>query len=150
MPTVTSEITVDTNVDQVYALAKNVEKFPEFMPDVESVKITADDGMGRTTSEWVGKIKQFNRTLKWTEEDVWNDAERACSFRQLKGDFTEYSGVWKFEPEGGNEKTKIVLAIDYAFEVPLIGSIIKGVLQKLVQQNCDQMLEALKKHAESL
>lgn len=149
MPTVNSGITIRADIDRVYSLARDVERFPEFMPDVESVKIVEDDGAGHTVSEWVGKIKQFNRTLKWTEEDYWNDSEKLCTFTQLKGDFTEYGGVWKFESTNDGQETQALLTIDYSFDVPLIGSLIKGVLQKLVQQNCDNMLQSLKQHAES-
>ncbi|NCO32599.1 MAG: hypothetical protein AUJ92_06115 [Armatimonadetes bacterium CG2_30_59_28] len=148
MPTVLSEITIDSPPDAVYALAKDVEKFPDFMPDIESVKIVKDDGRGRTVSEWVGKIRQFNRTLKWTEEDFWNDTERVCEFKQTKGDFTEYGGVWRFSPSKEPNATEIELQVDYVFDIPLIGNLIKAVLQKLVQQNADSILQALKKHAE--
>ena len=148
MPTVVSEITINAPPDKVYALARDVESFPDFMPDVESVKILEQDSSGRTVSEWVGKIRQFNRIIRWTEEDIWNDAERLCQFKQIKGDFTSYGGVWRFVPAMEGAATKVELQIDYTFEVPLIGSLIKAVLQKLVQQNADNMLQALKKHAE--
>ena len=148
MPTVQSQTRIDTNIEKVYAIARDVEKFPQFMPDVESVRILEDDGSGRVVSEWIGKIRQFNRTLKWIEEDVWDDKTKTCTFRQLKGDFTEYGGEWTFSPSEDGKGTESVLRVHYTFDVPLIGGIIKGVLQKLVQQNGDNMLQSLKQYAE--
>jgi ribosome-associated toxin RatA of RatAB toxin-antitoxin module len=145
MPTITSTITVNADVEKVYALAKDVEHFPDFMDDVEKVTVVERDG-NRTVTDWVGKIRQFNRTVKWTEEDLWDDAAKTCAFEQLKGDFSLYRGTWKFEPSNGG--TRMTLVLEYEFDVPLIGPIIKGVVQKLVQANSDQMLQALKREVE--
>ena len=145
MPIVRSSIEINATIDKVYALAKDVERFPEIMPDVESVKIVAREG-NRTISQWVGVIRQFKRTVKWTEEDEWDDKQRRCVFRLTQGDFSKYEGRWDFlEVDGG---TKMVLVLDYEFSVPLIGPIIKGVVQKLVTANCEAMLRALKGEAE--
>jgi ribosome-associated toxin RatA of RatAB toxin-antitoxin module len=145
MPTITSEITVHADVEKVYALAKDVEHFPDIMADVEKITVLEREG-NRTVTEWVGKIRQFNRTVKWTEEDHWNDAERSCAFEQIKGDFSLYRGLWKFEPANGG--TRMTLTLEYEYDVPLIGPLIKKVVQKLVKANCDQMLDALKREAE--
>jgi len=145
MPTITSEIIVNADVEKVYALAKDVERFPDIMPDVEKVTVIERAG-SRTVTEWVGKIRQFNRTVKWTEEDHWDDAAKTCTFEQLKGDFSLYRGTWKFAPANGG--TRMTLIVEYEYDVPLIGPLIRKVVQKLVQANCDQMLAALKRAAE--
>lgn len=146
MPHLETEITVAADPDTVYAVAKDVERFPEFMPDVERVTILERDE-GHTVSRWEGRIKQFNRAIRWTEEDWWDDEKRVCRFRQTEGDFTAYEGVWSFHPHG--DGTRVELSLDYEYEVPLIGKIIQGVLLKLVRQNCTNMLEAIKRKCES-
>lgn len=148
MPTVQVQTTIHADIEKVYAIARDVEKFSQFMPDIESVRILEDDGSGRVVSEWAGKIRQFNRTLRWIEEDVWDDNSKTCTFRQLQGDFSEYGGEWTFSPSEDGKSTDSVLRVCYTFDVPLIGGIIKGVLQKLVHQNCDNMLQSLKQYAE--
>ena len=146
MPHIDRAIEIAANIEPVYALAKDVEQFPEFMPDLEAVTILERDG-GHTVSQWQGRIKQFNRAIKWTEEDWWDDAAKTCRFEQTEGDFTAYSGVWRFEPTGPG--TKALLSIDYEYDVPLVGKIIQGVLLKLVRQNCQNMLDALKGKCET-
>ena len=150
MPQVTSQVTINAPLQKVWELAQNVEKFPDIMPDLDSVEVLersqpAPDRT-RVVTEWKGKIKQFNRSIMWTEEDIWNKAEHECHFWQLKGDFTEYRGVWKFVPRG--DTTVVDLKVNYAFEIPLIGALMKSVLQKLMQGNADMMAQALKKEAE--
>ena len=146
MPTVESEIIVETPVDEVYALAKDIERFPEFMADVQSVEILEDDPP-RRLSRWVGIVKEFNQTITWIEEDWWDDEQYRCSFHQTEGDYSQYQGEWKFDqhPQG----TQVYLKIDFEYDVPLIGALIKGLLQRKMQQNCESMLAALKQQAET-
>ena len=145
MATVESIIVIAAPVGEVYAIARDVERFPEFMEDVQAVEILEEEGE-RRVSHWVGLIKEFNRTLEWTEEDFWNDEEHSCRFGMLEGDFTEYGGTWVFEEDQGGTLAKLV--VDYEYAVPLIGPLIKKLLHRKVQENCDNMLAAIKFQAE--
>ena len=145
MPTVTSEAVIAAPVEPVYAIARDVERFPQFMEDVAEVEIL-ERTPERQVSRWVGVVKEFNRQIKWTEEDFWNEADHSCEFRMIEGDFSEYSGTWSFAAEG--EGTRATLVINYAYNVPLIGALIQSVLKKKMQQNCDSMLQAIKAEAE--
>ncbi|RYX85651.1 hypothetical protein EON83_04750 [bacterium] len=150
MPKVTSKVLINAPFDAVWTLAQNVEDFPRIMPDLDKVLVLqkgeTTPGTLRTVTEWHGKIRQFNRSIVWTEEDIWNRSKGECHFWQLKGDFTEYKGLWKFTPQG--EATELDLEVEYAFEIPLIGALMKTVLQKLMQSNADMMSSALKTESE--
>jgi uncharacterized membrane protein len=145
MATVESMIVIPAPVETVYAIAKDVERFPEFMDDVQDVQILEEEG-SRRVSHWVGLIEEFNRTLEWTEEDYWDDENHSCRFEMLEGDFTEYSGIWTFEEDEAGALVNLV--VDYEYAVPLIGPLIKKLLHRKVQQNCDNMLSAIKEQAE--
>jgi len=145
MPTVSSEIFIAAPVERVYAIARDIERFPQFMEDVDEVEIL-EQTEERQVSRWAAAVKEFNRQIRWTEEDFWNAEDRSCEFRMIEGDFSEYSGTWKFEPAG--EGTKATLVVNYAYNVPLIGALIQGVLKKKTQQNIDSMLAAIKAEAE--
>jgi ribosome-associated toxin RatA of RatAB toxin-antitoxin module len=150
MPQVKNKVTINAPFDTVWALAQDVEKFPAIMPDLEKVEILEKSEPSpqttRTVTEWHSRIKQFNRSIVWTEEDIWNEEKGSCDFWQLKGDFTQYKGSWTFRERGNT--TELDLSIDYSFEIPLVGALMKGVLQKLMQQNVDMMSTALKGEAE--
>ena len=82
MPTVQNSISIEAPVEEVFRVAMDVERFPEFMPDVRSVRVLerSDDGL-RTVVEWVGDIPEFKTTVTWVEEDRWDPAEHTCRFR---------------------------------------------------------------------
>jgi len=146
MPTVESRVAVQAPLADVYALSRNIEAFPEFMPDVMAVTILDQSPDGHQVSKWVGIVKEFKRTIQWTEEDYWDDAAHTCTFRQTEGDFGLYQGDWAFkEADGG---TEVVLTLEYEYDVPLIGNLIKGLLHRKMQENCDNMLAAIKAQAE--
>ena len=145
VPIVTVETTVNAPAEKVYELAKGVERFPEFMPEVESVKVLSREGSD-TVTHWVGKIKEFNRTIEWTEQDHWFDDDMRCEFAQVKGDFAVYKGTWAFcaDPAG----TFVSLHLEYDYHVPLIGALLNKVIFNKMTQNCQNMLNALKAEAE--
>jgi ribosome-associated toxin RatA of RatAB toxin-antitoxin module len=145
VPEVHSEILVDAPPERVYGLAKDVEGFPEFLPNVEQVSVRAREG-NRTVTEWVGLVPEFRRTIRWVEEDLWDDAGMRCTFRSLSGDWDRYEGEWGFAPEG--EGTRVRLKIVYGYNVPLIGPLIKKLLHKLVGRNAEETLEGLRQRAE--
>ena len=148
MSTVESSVIIQGDVDKVFALARDVESFPEFMPDVKKVTIIerSPDGC-RVVSEFVGYIKDFKMTIKWTEADEWDIQAKTCRFKLVKGDFKEYSGLWTFESVDGG--TRFSSAIDFEYEIPLIGPIIKTLVARLMKQNVDNMLNAIKAKAEN-
>lgn len=145
MPIVTAEVNIAASPERVYQLAKEVERFPEFMPDVESVEVLSREGSA-TLTRWVGKVKEFNRTIHWTEQDRWFDEEMRCEFEQTEGDFSLYRGTWEFRPDQGG--TFVSLHLEYDYHVPLIGSLLQRVIFNKMKQNCQNMLDALKAEAE--
>lgn len=143
MPRVEVQTFVRAPADHAYAVAKDVEQFPEFMPDVESLKVVERDG-NRTVTAWVGRIQ--GRRVAWTEEDEWDDAQRVCRFRQRQGDFDRFEGTWAFEPAPGGCSVRLV--VDYELHIPLLGPVLNNLVRQLVQKNVEGMLEALRRRAE--
>lgn len=147
MGTVVCERPAAAPVERVYALAKEVERFPEIMPDVESVEVLEREG-NRTKTRWVGLIKQLNRRIKWVEQDEWDDERHVCVFDQVEGDYKTYRGTWSFTPtESGG--TLMRLEVEVEIDVPLVGALLRGVVMKLTRQNAEGMLEALAQRAEA-
>ena len=145
MPEVHSEIVINAPVERVYEVAKEVERLPGFLPNVERVTILSRE-KGRTVSEWVGLVPEFKRTLKWVEEDLWDDVSRRCEFHSVSGDWDRYDGVWSFS--GEDDGARVCLDIAYEYNVPLIGPLIKKLLHKLVERSAVETLEGLRSMAE--
>ncbi len=130
-------------LDQVYRLAKDVEAFPSFMSDVESIRVLQREG-NRTVTEWVGVVQ--GRRVRWVEDDDWDDARHVCSFRQRDGDFTRYEGTWTFS--GTTQGTETTLVVDFELELPLAGALLSNLLKVLVRKNLESMLGAMKARLE--
>ena len=144
-----SKITIQAPLDVVWELAQDVTKLPDIMPDLDIVRVlereVLSDTSTRTVTEWHGRIKKLNRKMQWVEEDVWDATDHTCRFKQLRGDFTEYNGEWRFREENG--ATVADLVVNYSFEIPLLGAVVRQVLKKLVQENSDTMLRCLSDEA---
>jgi ribosome-associated toxin RatA of RatAB toxin-antitoxin module len=138
-------LVIDAPVNRVYELAQDIERLPEFLPNVERVTVQRREH-GKVLSEWAGRVPEFNRNIAWVEEDVWDDAAHRCDFTLVSGDWDQYDGSWSFEEENG--RTRVVLDIRYEYNVPLIGALIKKLLQKLVARSADETLEGLRRMAE--
>ncbi len=149
MPHIENTVLVNAPLEAVFAAARDQETFPQFMPDVESVAISerSADGL-RSVSEWVAVASDFKLKVRWTEEDLWDEAAHTLTFRQLKGDYTAYGGTWVFTAEGEGA-TRFQSEIDYDLEIPLIGALLKAVVARLMRDNTQKILEAIKTRAEA-
>ena len=143
VPQVTATALIRAPLQDVYRQAQDVEAFPSFMPDVQSVRVLAREG-SRTVTEWVGIVQ--GRRVRWVEEDEWDDAGYRCTFRQREGDFTRYEGVWTFAPAPGGTHT--TLTVDFELDLPLAGALLSTLLRALVRKNLESMLEALRRRLE--
>ena len=147
MPEITNTIEIAAEPDRVYRTARDVESFPVFMPDVESVRVLerSDDGR-RLVTDWVGLLPEFRLKVRWAEEDLWDDDTRTCRFTQVRGDFKSYSGTWQFRPS--HQGTVFESVVRYEIEIPLVGPLIQGVIKKKMRENVGRLQEALKRHVE--
>jgi coenzyme Q-binding protein COQ10 len=140
---VESTIVVDAPARDVYELAKDQARFPEFMPDVESVAIIETDG-ARVVSRWKTLVEEA--PIEWIEEDLFDDEALRVDYRLLEGDLDKFEGTWRFED--GDGRTHVTLVVDFDFGVPTLAELIGPTLHKKVRENAEMMLAALKREAE--
>ncbi len=149
MGVVFAEVDVSVEPEIAFRIASEVEKYPDFMPDVKEVRVLErrDDGYARTA--WVGhaKVASIDKLIRWTEEEWWDEKKLTSRFELLEGDYKHYRGEWAFEPVDGG--TRIRLKVDFDLGLPLIGPMIVKLLDKIMQNNIDGMLHAIKNRAES-
>ncbi|MBD5635342.1 MAG: SRPBCC family protein [Candidatus Eremiobacteraeota bacterium] len=144
MPFVESTIVVRAPARTVYDLAKDQERFPDFMPDVELVTVLERNG-DRVVSRWKTLVEEA--PIEWIEEDVFDDARLRVDYRLLEGDLDTFEGAWTFEECDG--ATFVKLEVEYDFGVPTLAELIGPTLHKKVRENCEMMLAALKREAEA-
>jgi len=143
MPYVETSIEVTASAKVVYELAKEQERFPEFMPDVESVEVL-ERHPDHVITRWKTLVEEA--PIEWTEEDRFDDEAPRIDYKLLEGDLDKFEGSWTFAERDG--KTRVVLGVDYDFGVPTLAELIGPTLQRKVQENSEMMLRALKEEAE--
>jgi ribosome-associated toxin RatA of RatAB toxin-antitoxin module len=143
MPYVESSIAIAAPARVVYELAKEQERFPQFMPDVETVVIL-ERHADRIITRWKTLVEEA--PIEWTEEDRFNDDELRIDYKLLEGDLDKFEGAWTFDERDG--VTHVLLGVDYDFGVPTLAELIGPTLQRKVRENSEMMLAALKAEAE--
>ena len=143
MPYVETSIDIKAPRKRIYDLAKDMESYPDFMPDVESVKILERKG-NETVTRWKTLVEEA--PIEWTEVDVFDDEDTRIDYKLIEGDLDKFEGAWTFEERDG--VTKVVLGVDYDFGVPSLAELIGPLLQKKVEENSMMMLRALKERCE--
>ncbi len=145
MPTVETTVWINAPLEKVYAIAKDSERYPEFMKEVQSLTVVEREA-GRVVSDWVGVVPTFGLKVRWRQEELWDDAAHASAFRQLSGDYDKLEGTWKFREENGG--TRFDQFVDYEYNVPTLGPLVKKVIHKIVQNNLESVNEGFKQRAE--
>ncbi|MCS7253967.1 MAG: SRPBCC family protein [Armatimonadota bacterium] len=147
MPTVICEKFVKAPPEVVFNTARDVERYVIFMGNVESIKVLSDDGVVRIT-EWVVNVPVLGRRLRWLERDVWDSSLLSCSFEMVEGDMDSYSGEWRFERS--EDGTLMRLTISYEYDIPLVGQLLRKIIERLVEANANSILDAVKNASEGI
>jgi coenzyme Q-binding protein COQ10 len=144
MPYVETSIVIAAPARVVYELAKDQEHFPQFMPDVESVKVL-ERHPEYILTRWKTLVEEA--PIEWTEEDRFDDETLRIDYKLLEGDLDKFEGAWTFAENGG--QTHVVLGVDFDFGVPTLAELIGPTLERKVRENSEMMLQALKQEAEA-
>jgi ribosome-associated toxin RatA of RatAB toxin-antitoxin module len=141
---VESEILIDAPARDVYELAKEQERFPDFMPDVETVTVL-ERHPDYIVTRWKTLVEEA--PIEWTEEDRFDDLTPRIDYKLIEGDLDTFEGAWTFEEQTGS--TRVRLTVEYDFGVPTLAELIGPTLAKKVRENCAMMLASLKCEAEA-
>lgn len=143
MPYVEEQIYIEGDIEAVYAIARDMEKYPQYMTDVESVTVLQRTE-NSTTTEWVTDIE--GTPIIWTEIDEFDDAAHRIRYRLIEGDLDKFEGEWRFDRSGTG--THVVLGVDYDFGIPNLTELIGPTLEVKVRENSQMMLRSMKQHVE--
>lgn len=96
--------------EEFYKIVSDYEKYPEFLPEVKSVKITKDNGDTKEMEYSVSLVKTFKYKLKATQQ-----APSKVEFHFVEGDvFKTMKGSWHIAPEGA-DKCKVNYSVEATF-----------------------------------
>ena len=143
MPYVETSIAIAAPARVVYELAKEQERFPQFMPDVETVTVL-ERHPTHILTRWKTLVE--DAPIEWIEEDRFDDEAMRIDYKLLEGDLDKFEGAWTFIENGG--QTHVTLGVEYDFGVPTLAELIGPTLERKVRENSDMMLAAIKREAE--
>jgi ribosome-associated toxin RatA of RatAB toxin-antitoxin module len=137
-------VVIKCNIEKVYSIAEEIDKFPEFMPHVKTSNIIKRQGNKRQLemSAVVNGINSHWISASTTEKN------KKITYKQVKGFCKVMCGEWLFKkaPEG----TKITLIHDFGVGLPVIGNLIERIIvKKWVDKHSRLMLYHIKIQAES-
>jgi ribosome-associated toxin RatA of RatAB toxin-antitoxin module len=118
----TERIRVSATPDQCFAVADDIERYPEWAAAIKEVTIHERDDEGRTTLASF-RAAAFGRSTTYTLAYDHRDAPRVLAWRLTKGDITtRLDGRYEFVPTGDGG-TEVLYHLEVEFRVPIPGFI---------------------------
>ncbi|MBK7860297.1 MAG: SRPBCC family protein [Archangiaceae bacterium] len=137
----TKTITINAPLATVFQVVTDVERYPDFLPEVKSIKVTNKRGAECD----VHYVAEVVKTIKYTVHLKEEPPDRV-SWTFVDGEFMkDNKGNWLLEPQGENA-TKVT----YNVEVGLGALVPKTIVNALIDTSLPKLLENFKKRAEGM
>lgn len=139
---VSDSIDIAASAEEIFAVATDLEKYPEWNANIKKVEVKESDGEGRPTKVWMqvdAKIKTVSYTLAYD----YSEAPESFSWDLIDGDVKELSGSYVFDEFDDVTEVRYETRVDPGFPMP---GMIKRQAQKQIVKGA---LQDLKKRVES-
>jgi coenzyme Q-binding protein COQ10 len=137
----TRSIVINAPREKVFEVIADVERYPEFLPEVKGIKVSNKRGAECD----VHYVAEIVKTIKYTVH-LKEERPTKVSWTFVDGEFMKDNrGSWLLEEQGENA-TKAT----YNIEVTLGALVPKTIVNALVDTSLPKLLENFKKRAESL
>jgi ribosome-associated toxin RatA of RatAB toxin-antitoxin module len=119
----TEKMTVTASPERCFAVASDLEHYPEWASEIKEVIVHEHDGEGRPQLVTF-RAAAFGRSTTYTLAYDYADAPRVLAWRLTKGDITtKLDGQYVFEAAGTG--TEVLYHLEVELRVPIPG-FIKG------------------------
>ena len=115
---VTAAITVRRDRDELYALWRDFERFPDFMAHLEEVRTT-----DTTTSHWKAR-GPLGMTVQWDAEITDDVPGERIAWRSIEGSKIDNAGSVRFVPAPGDQGTELHVDMRYSPPAGAVGATI--------------------------
>lgn len=141
--TATETITIAAPHDQVWAIATDLERYPEWAHDVKDVVISSRDDDGRP-SQVEFRTSALGRSTHYTLQYDYSEAPGALSWTMVKGDIQRsIEGAYHFSPgPDGGTQVQYDLAIELVVPLP-------GFVKRRAERRILNAIQELKAFAEA-
>jgi len=144
MPNTTYEIAMSRHLGrpaaEAFQVVEDLERFPEFMPNVNSVRLLEVNG-NRKVATWDTTID--DAPLEWVEEGIYDRENYSVRFRSVEGVFDRFDGLWKVTTEEAG--SRVTFELTYEIGLPEIEEIVGPLLRERMIENFESMLAAIER-----
>ena len=141
--TASDTITIEASPDAVWAIATDLERYPEWAHDVKDVVITARDADGRP-SQVEFRTSALGRSTHYTLKYDYSDAPAVLAWTMVKGDIQRsIEGAYRFEATNdGGTLVQYDLAIELVVPLP-------GFVKRRAERRILNAIKEMKAYAEA-
>jgi coenzyme Q-binding protein COQ10 len=132
---------MDFSATSIYNLVKDIEKYPEFLPWCNAVRITSVQGNEILADMVVG----FSGiTEKYTSRVNFDDKNKKIFVQYEHGPFKYLENQWFFESIG--DKTKVHFNIEFEFKSKILDVVLSPIFETVIKR----MISAFEERAQEL
>ena len=123
---------------RAYAIMRDLERYPAYMPSVNSIDILERKDNEMTT-RWDAEID--GAPICWVQTVLTLDESQEMFFEAIEGDFEVFKGKWSVIESGG--QVCLELLVEYRLGIPVIEDVLGPILKEKVKANSEAMLDAI-------
>jgi uncharacterized membrane protein len=139
MPAAQYTIEIDAPVADVMAVITDFERYPSFLPEIDSAEILRAEDNSWEVRFSVRVVRRFGYTLRLEQEGA-----NALRWSLVEGAFKANDGSWALEAIDGGTRTRAVYSIDLQ-----VGMFVPGnILRTLVERSLPETVGRFKKEVE--
>jgi ribosome-associated toxin RatA of RatAB toxin-antitoxin module len=136
----TERITVSAGPEQCYAVAGDIERYPDWVAEIKEVTVDERDDEGRPSLVSF-RVAAFGRSTSYTLAYDYSQAPKVLAWRLTRGDITtRLDGSYQFEV-AGEDQTEVTYHLEVEFRVPIPG-FVKMRAQGRIMANALRELKA--------
>lgn len=137
---------VPYTADQMYRLAADIERYPEFLPYCKALRIVRREGDARNgtlTADMLVAYHQFRE--KFRSDVTLREADHLIEARYANGPFKRLENSWRFTPapEGG-------CLVDFHIDFEFRGLVLQTTARAVFEPAFSKIMSAFEARAEQL
>jgi uncharacterized membrane protein len=132
--------TVNGKSLDLYNILRDVERLPDFMSQIKKVTVLWQLPPNRQISEWEVDIE--GTLFHWKQEDSYDVANRAYTFRVIEGDFCA-EGRWTLS-DMQTSRTRVTVESTFNWDIPNLGRYVGPELERKAKKHLIRMVASLR------
>lgn len=139
---VRDSIDISAGVEEIFSVATDFDRYPEWNQSVKEVSVEATDAQGRGVRVWY-RVDAVVREVRYRLVYDYSAAPHSFSWKLEEGDLKALSGSYRFQGSESATGVEYEMAVDPGFPIP-------GFLKRRAEsQIVKTALQELKKRVEA-